>query len=185
MTGDRRFATVAAAATFLVGLLLGVVAVLARLPGFAMISTLDPADSGPAASLAPWVVGFSALTFAAVFVALTTYAVVREGVPLVYRLGHLVAGVVLLLPLGFLLLLAGVVSLVDPVGLIVAAGSPLVVGVGAGLRVRAWCGTSDGPGSVPWVWGMNLALAVALVAGVLVGAIAAQDVATDLTITAR
>lgn len=185
MTGDRRFAVAAAVGTFVVGVLIGMVATLANLVPLDSLTHLSVRTSGPGAVFARTAVGWAGTLFAATFVALTTYGVVRRGASPLARVAHVVAGVSILVPLSFLLLLSGAFSLLEPLEDLLQVGVPLAAGVALGVKARTRDGNDEGADPVPWTAGLNVALAVALFAGILLGSAAGQAVRPSLVTTER
>lgn len=183
MTGDRRFAVAAVVGTFVVGMLVGVVATLANPSPLNSMSYLSVRTSGPGAVFALTAVRWVGTLFAATFVALTTYGVVRRGASPLARVAHVVAGVSILVPLSFLLLLSGAFSLLEPLEDLLQVGIPLVVAVALGVTARTRSANDEGPAPVPWTAGLNVALAVALFAGILLGSVAGQPLRPSLVTT--
>lgn len=186
MTGDRRFAIAAAVGTFVVGMLIGVVAALANPSPLNSMSYLSVRTSGPGAVFARTAVGWAWALLMATFVALTTYGVVRRGASPLARGAHVVTGVSILVPLSFLLLfLSGAFNHLEPLKGLLQVGIPLVVAVALGITAHTYSADDEGPAPVPWTAGLNVALAVALFAGILLGSAAGQAVRPSLVTTER
>lgn len=169
---DRRFAVVAAAGTFAVAVLLGLLGGLVHLGSGH--SPLAFAASGTGAVVSYWLVTAGIALLGALTVVLTGFAVARSEEPLWNRRIALL-GAAFVAGFPALLLFAVFVF-----GLSNAPGGRytipvLLVLLLPSLAVGAWVGRRRG-NSLPWTPGLHAVLAAAFLTGLAVGAVAAPPV---------